>query len=88
MRYISKDILNGLEDVFNSAKVYLGESADCVEYRQLSKRFVDDTKVSDHHAIIPTGIMPGRLNANEEKIYRLIVYRLLHSFMDDNQISA
>ena len=86
-RYISKDILNGLEDVFNSAKVYLGESADCVEYRQLSKRFVDDTKVSDHHAIIPTGIMPGRLNANEEKIYRLIVYRLLHSFMDDNQIS-
>ena len=55
-RYISKDILNGLEDVFNSAKVYLGESADCVEYRQLSKRFVDDTKVSDHHAIIPTGI--------------------------------
>ena len=31
--------------------------------------------------------MPRSLSSNEEKIYKLIVYRLLHSFMDDNQVS-
>ena len=86
-RYISKDIEKGLEEIFDSAKVYIGQEAECVDYKKLSKRFVDDSKVTDHHAIIPTGVMPRSLSSNEEKIYKLIVYRLLHSFMDDNQVS-
>ena len=45
------------------------------------KRFIDDTKVGDHHALIPTSIKPNpSLSANEAKIYNLVVRRFLAMF--------
>lgn len=45
------------------------------------KRFIDDTKVGDHHAIIPTSVKPtAGLSANEGKIYNLVVRRFLAMF--------
>ncbi len=54
--------------------------------RPLSRRFVDDTKVTDHHAIIPTTTPPqGKsLSADERKIYDLICRRLLSAWHDDH----
>ncbi|MCB1794796.1 MAG: DNA topoisomerase 3, partial [Candidatus Competibacteraceae bacterium] len=51
----------------------------------LGKRFVDDGKVTDHHAIIPTSL-PARttLSADERKIYELICRRLLMAWHDDH----
>ena len=43
-------------------------------------RVIDDKKVSDHHAIIPTGKPPGTLSPNEEKVYDAIVVRLIAVF--------
>src|SRR5262245_53667817 len=43
-------------------------------------RVIDDKKVSDHHAIIPTGRPPGTLPPNEEKVYDAIVVRLIAVF--------
>jgi DNA topoisomerase-3 len=43
-------------------------------------RVIDDKKVSDHHAIIPTGKPPGALSPNEEKVYDAIVARLIAVF--------
>ncbi len=53
--------------------------------RLLGKRFVDDGKVTDHHAIIPTPL-PARaaLSADERKIYDLICRRLLMAWHDDH----
>ena len=53
--------------------------------RPLGRRFVDDAKVSDHHAIIPTVTPPQRasLNADEKKIYDLICRRLLGAWHKD-----
>src|SRR5271156_4220381 len=47
--------------------------------RALGKRYVDDSKVSDHHAIIPTAVVmqPDRLSDEEGKIYDLVCRRLL-----------
>ena len=47
--------------------------------RALGKRYVDDSKVSDHHAIIPTAVamQPDRLSDEESKIYDLVCRRLL-----------
>ena len=47
--------------------------------RPLGKRFVDDAKVTDHHAIIPTATDPAKhsLAPDEKKIYDLICRRLL-----------
>ncbi|MFO0598140.1 MAG: DNA topoisomerase 3 [Myxococcaceae bacterium] len=51
--------------------------------RPLGKRFVDDSKVSDHHAIIPTGKSPGALGGDERKVFELIARRLLQAWHDD-----
>ena len=50
----------------------------------LGKAYVDDSKVSDHHAIIPTGKRPGNLGGNEGKIFDLIAKRLLMAWQDDH----
>src|SRR5450755_819493 len=55
--------------------------------RPLGRRFVDDAKVTDHHAIIPTPMHAGDLTADERKIYDLICRRLLSAWHDDH-ISA
>jgi DNA topoisomerase-3 len=53
--------------------------------RPLSARFVDDAKVSDHHAIIPTPVAArAALAADERKIYDLICRRLLMAWHDDH----
>ena len=52
--------------------------------RSLSGRFVDDAKVSDHHAIIPTPTPARALATDEKKIYDLICRRLLMAWHDDH----
>ena len=53
--------------------------------RPLGRRFIDDAKVTDHHAIIPTATSPDKvaLSADERKIYDLICRRLLGAWHDD-----
>ena len=45
-----------------------------------NKRIFDNSKISDHFAIIPTGVEPGQLSADEQKVYDLIVRRFLAAF--------
>ena len=54
--------------------------------RPLSSRFVNNGKVTDHHAILPTTVDAAgkKLNAMEEKIYDLICRRLLCAWHDDH----
>lgn len=49
-------------------------------YLKLSKRIFDDKKISDHFAIIPTGIQPFGLNGDEVKIYDLVARRFIAAF--------
>ena len=53
--------------------------------RPPGKRFVDDSKVTDHHAIIPTAVSPAKasLSEQERKIYDLICRRFLMMWHDD-----
>lgn len=81
-RYISEDIVSTLPERLKS--VTLGPYADLARgiLRNkliITKRFVDGSKVSDHHAIIPTEQPPtlSRLSSDELKIYDLIVRRFL-----------
>ncbi len=54
--------------------------------RPLGRRFVDDAKVSDHHAIIPTVTSPAaaRLAPDEAKIYDLVCRRFLSCWHEDH----
>ncbi|MBP5371948.1 MAG: DNA topoisomerase 3 [Bacteroidales bacterium] len=53
-----------------------------------SKKVFDSSKVTDHHAIIPTGVTPQGLNADEEKVFDLVARRFIAVFYPDCQFST
>lgn len=81
-KFISKDIVPTIPERLKAVR--FGRYKEFVAEIQKSpvkatKAFVDDTKVSDHHAIIPTeqAIEPSELTDREMKIYDLIIKRFL-----------
>lgn len=55
---------------------------------QLSKRTVDETKVTDHHAIVPTGQPSEGLDDDETKLYGLVTRRTLAAFGPKATVSS
>ncbi len=51
------------------------------------KSVFDDKKVSDHHAIIPTGVYPANLTQEEKRIYDLVARRFIAAFYPECKIS-
>ncbi len=53
--------------------------------KPLGPRYVDDAKITDHHAIIPTATPPGKakLSQDEQRLYDLVCRRLLAAWHDD-----
>jgi DNA topoisomerase III len=81
-RYISTDIVDTLKDRIKACGVgpYSRLSVKLMrDSIKANKSFVDDSKVSDHHAIIPTeqSVSLSSLNDKERKIYDLVVKRFL-----------
>lgn len=81
-RYISHDLM---EQVYDS----LWKIATMPEFKEYGKRFdfehlnmrsVDDDKVTDHYALIITGVEPEELNAHEQIVYTMIAGRMLEAF--------
>lgn len=76
-------IVNDMKQIKEVATVAGGITAADIAKASGSKKYVDDTKVTDHYAIIPTGTMPdfSKLSPEENNIYMLIVKRFLSIFM-------
>ena len=53
-----------------------------------SKKFFDSSKVTDHHAIIPTGVPAQSLSNMERNVYDLVVRRFIAAFYPDCQFST
>lgn len=84
-RHLSQDIAETLPKVVRAvAEPYRAQLAQGTGERPLSRRFVDDSKVSDHHAIIPTAtLFKTSLLPEERRIYDLICRRLLTAWQED-----
>ena len=56
--------------------------------RKLTSRHVDDKKVSDHHAVIPTTARPNAasLSPDEKRVYDLVARRFLAAFYPDAEL--
>lgn len=76
-RYIS-------EDVFEEVPVLL-RKIDKALSNPLNRHSVDNAKVTDHHAIIPTGETSSGLSVDEATIYQMIVTRFLEAFSPDSE---
>ena len=74
----SKGILNGLSGLYGDLLTPLrGEKL------RKSKKVFDSSKVTDHHAIIPTGVPPRALTDVQRRVYDLIARRFIAVFYPD-----
>ena len=98
-QYLSDDIypkcpgiLNGVSQYYTAGKKpYLQIIKDLAAISKKlpkSKRIFDTSKVTDHHAIIPTGQVPSGLTDVEQKVYDLIVRRFIAAFYPDCKFST
>ena len=76
-RYIS-------EDVFEEVPVLLRKIGMPLS-NPLNRHSVDNTKVTDHHAIIPTGEPPSGLSTDEITIYQMVVNRFVEAFSPNSE---
>ena len=53
-----------------------------------TKRVFDTSKVTDHHAIIPTGVIPQNLSDAEQKVFDLVARRFIGVFLPDCKFST
>lgn len=76
-RYIS-------EDVFEEVPALLRKT-DMPLSNPLNRHSVDNAKITDHHAIIPTGETPSGLSTDETTIYQMVVNRFIEAFSPNSE---
>ena len=76
-RYIS-------EDVFEEVPVLLRKIGMPLS-NPLNRHSVDNAKITDHHAIIPTGETPSGLSTDETTIYQMVVNRFVEAFSPNSE---
>ena len=86
--YLSDDIypkvpgiLAGIKDFYPQVTPLLGAKLP------KSKKVFDNKKVTDHHAIIPTGQRPDNLTADEKKVYELVALHFIAVFYPECEVS-
>lgn len=81
-RYIGDDIFAGVPNLIDKLKMHkdFGKQADFLLTVPLNKRSVNAKKVTDHHAILPTGESPYQLSGDKQAIYDMVVGRMLEAF--------
>lgn len=81
-RYIGDDVFAGIPGILEkfSGHPLFGKQAGFLAGAKLNKRSVNAKKVTDHHAILPTGEMPYQLSTEKQAIFDLVLGRMLESF--------
>ncbi|MGN1247873.1 MAG: DNA topoisomerase, partial [Paludibacteraceae bacterium] len=82
--------LQGIKDYFPQVAPLLGQKADGGKGEgslRKSKKVFDNKKVTDHHAIIPTGQRPDNLTNEERKVFDLVALRFIAAFYPDCEVS-
>jgi DNA topoisomerase-3 len=81
-RYLTNDMKPGMKPLLTKLRVKFAQQIEPLDLDKLtlSSRLFNDAKVTDHHAIIPTSILPGTLAGNEAKVYDAIVQRFIAAF--------
>ena len=87
--YLSNDIYPKVPGILQQMTPYASLTAPLLQGKlPKSKKVFDDSKVTDHHAIIPTGVAPDSLAGNERLMYHLIARRFIAVFYPDCEIST
>ena len=87
-RYLSDDIYPKIEGILNNLKFYDQLTAPLKgKAIRKSKKVFNSKKVTDHHAIIPTGVNPSGIGLEEKRVYDIITKRFIAVFYPDCIVS-
>ena len=76
-RYISEDVFEEIPTLLRKTGMPLSNP--------LNRHSVDNAKITDHHAIIPTGETPSGLSTDETTIYQMVVNRFVEAFSPNSE---
>ena len=76
-RYISEDVFEEIPTLLRKTGIPLSNP--------LNRHSVDNAKITDHHAIIPTGETPSGLSTDETTIYQMVVNRFVEAFSPNSE---
>ncbi|MGN6646741.1 MAG: DNA topoisomerase 3 [Cytophaga sp.] len=87
--YLSEDLYPKVKGILEDLTIYRNLTAPVLAKPiPKSKAVFDDKKVTDHHAIIPTGVSPSPgLHVEEKRIYDLIARRFIAAFYPECKVS-
>ncbi|MDL2281899.1 DNA topoisomerase III, partial [Parabacteroides sp. OttesenSCG-928-G06] len=88
--YLSDDIYPKILPTLKGMAAYAELTAPLLAAGKVSKtkRVFDNAKVTDHHAIIPTGMPVHNLTDNEQKVYDMVARRFIAAFYPDCEIAT
>ena len=87
--YLSDDIYPKVPEILRKMTPYTSLTQPVLAGKiPKSKKVFDNSKVTDHHAIIPTGESPSSLIGNERQLYHLVATRFIAAFYPDCQFLA
>lgn len=87
-QYISEDVFKTIPALISRIAASYGEpkyadAARSLEGKKLCRRSVDDAKLTDHHALLPTEVIPTSLDGDEKIIWEMVARRTLEAFGED-----
>ena len=88
--YLSDDIYPKIEGIMRAMSPYSSLTAQVLSKKiPKSKKVFDNSKVTDHHAIIPTNVQPQTvaLTLGEKRVYDMIARRFISAFYPDCEFS-
>lgn len=85
-RYIPADVFGEIPALIDKICGYetFASAARALKGKKLCRKSVNDSKVTDHHALLPTGVMPKDMTDKERKVYDLVCGRMLEAFGEDH----
>ena len=88
--YLPDDVYPKCQGVLRGIESYFKAQIEPLHGKPLpkSKKVFDNSKVTDHHAIIPTGQQPNNLTETERRVFNLVALRFIAAFWPDCQIST
>ncbi|MDR2389000.1 MAG: DNA topoisomerase 3 [Tannerellaceae bacterium] len=87
--YLTEDLYPGIPNILKGLTTYSHLTAPVLAHPiPKSKKVFDNTKITDHHAIIPTGAFTGLLPENEQRVYDCVVKRFIAAFYPDCEVST
>lgn len=87
--YLSEDLHPKIQGIMSGLKNYERFTTSILQKPiPKLKSVFDDKKVTDHHAIIPTGIQPNGISQPEQQIYDMITRRFIAAFYPECKIST